>query len=144
MIVLLGRTQLEVTVKVFESIAFLFGPASTILPVKMLSKLTRPSALMTRLYLRRALSSSAEHSAHQPNPEFWKKVFLYVSVPAIILSAVNTYFLELEHYNHYHRPEFVPYEHLRIRHRRFPWGDGNHSLFHNPKTNPLPEGWEEV
>lgn len=108
----------------------------------MLSKLVRSNAMFTRVAMRRFMSADA-HSGHQPNPEFWKKVFFYVSVPAIILSALNTYFLELEHYNHYHKPEFIPYEHLRIRTRRFPWGDGNHSLFHNPKTNPLPEGWEE-
>ncbi|KAF7491436.1 Cytochrome c oxidase subunit 6A1 [Sarcoptes scabiei] len=108
----------------------------------MLSKLARLNQSTFRVYARRALST-AESGGHHANPEFWRKVFLYVSVPALILSGINTFLMEMEHYNHYHRPEFVPYEYLRLRTKRFPWGDGNHSLFHNPRTNPLPEGWED-
>ncbi|KAL5457595.1 hypothetical protein EMCRGX_G034870 [Ephydatia muelleri] len=56
----------------------------------------------------------------------WKKISLFIAIPG-------------EH----GRPEFIPYTHLRIRSKPFPWKDGNHSLFHNAHTNPLPEGYEE-
>nr|CAI5865651.1 unnamed protein product [Callosobruchus analis] len=32
---------------------------------------------------------------------------------------------------------------MRMRSKRFPWGDGQKSLFHNPKVNALPDGYED-
>merc|ERR1712071_625282 len=35
--------------------------------------------------------------------------------------------------------EFIAYEHMRIRKKPFPWGDGDKSLFHNEKYNVGPD-----
>lgn len=34
------------------------------------------------------------------------------------------------------------YLYVNVWFQKFPWGDGNHSLFHNSHTNPLPDGFE--
>jgi hypothetical protein len=83
------------------------------------------------------------YSVHVPDVNFWYKV-LYVAVPVTIIAGVRAFYHEWEEEKHVmdHRPEFIPMEFLRIRRTPFPWGDGNHSLFHNPKRNALPDGYE--
>jgi cytochrome c oxidase subunit 6a len=69
----------------------------------------------------------------------WRNLFFLFGIPAILLVNANIMFFE-EH--HPKRADFAPYEYMRKRSKRFPWGDGNHSLFHNEYYNALPEGYE--
>lgn len=64
---------------------------------------------------------------------------LFIACPLIVIGSIDN-FRKREHHE---RPEFVAYDFLRIRTKKFPWGDGNHTLFHNPRTNALPTGYEE-
>lgn len=108
---------------------------------------------LINILIRRSLAAAqqgaghgagAGHGGHAANPKLWMKLFFFVCIPAIVVSAVNTYLAESEHQKHYERPEFKPFEFRYIRKKQFPWGDGNHSLFHNPKYNALPDGWEPL
>ena len=81
------------------------------------------------------------------------KAFFVGCIPVIGLGHVNAFLLA----DHHERPEFVDFDHLRcirqtlkpnlvqivrIRTKKFPWGDGDKSLFHNKKLNALPGGYE--
>uniref|UniRef100_A0A2K6DDU4 Cytochrome c oxidase polypeptide VIa n=1 Tax=Macaca nemestrina TaxID=9545 RepID=A0A2K6DDU4_MACNE len=57
----------------------------------------------------------------------WKTLTFFVALPGVAVSMLNVYLKS-------HHGETKP----------FPWGDGNHTLFHNPHVNPLPTGYEEI
>ncbi|KAJ8042794.1 Cytochrome c oxidase subunit 6A, mitochondrial [Holothuria leucospilota] len=86
----------------------------------------------------------AAGSADHGSAKTWKILTIIGVVPGVTFCMINAYKGEMEHKAHHHQPEFVPYTHLRIRTKQFPWGDGNKSLFHNAETNALPEGYEET
>ena len=71
----------------------------------------------------------------------WKNIFFFGAIPVIIFAHVSAFVLpdEADHAP----PPYVDYDHLRIRTKPFPWGDGKKSLIHNPHVNALPGGYEE-
>ncbi|XP_052860826.1 cytochrome c oxidase subunit 6A, mitochondrial-like [Anopheles cruzii] len=102
--------------------------------------------------LRRSISQSIARQAQVGGPsavsgheaggyKVWKKLSFFVAMPAVGLCMLNAYLKHQEEHDH-PRPEFIKYEHLRIRNKRFPWGEGTKSLFHNPHANALPDGYE--
>ncbi|XP_055986977.1 cytochrome c oxidase subunit 6A1, mitochondrial [Sorex fumeus] len=87
----------------------------------------------------RPMSSHAH--GEEGSARMWKALTYFVALPGVAVSMLNV-FLKSQHEEH-ERPEFVAYPHLRIRSKPFPWGDGNHTLFHNSHVNPLPTGYED-
>lgn len=73
--------------------------------------------------------------------KIYKYMTFFFGLPAIAAVAALT-FLQKKSRECEERPPFVPYESMRRRTKRFPWGDGNKSFFHNPIVNALPEGYE--
>ncbi|XP_040051398.1 cytochrome c oxidase subunit 6A1, mitochondrial [Gasterosteus aculeatus] len=89
---------------------------------------------------RRQLSAAAAGAHGEQSGRTWKILTFVVALPGVAVCMLNMYLKEQQH--SHEQPEFVPYSHLRIRSKRFPWGDGNKSLFHNPHLNALPDGYE--
>ncbi|KAK9522406.1 hypothetical protein VZT92_018873 [Zoarces viviparus] len=104
----------------------------------------RVSQMLVRSYLtqtRRQLSAAAAAGGHSEQAaKTWKILSFVVALPGVAVCMLNMYLKEQQH--SHEQPEFVPYSHLRIRSKRFPWGDGNKSLFHNAHMNALPAGYE--
>ncbi|KAI0223050.1 Cytochrome c oxidase subunit 6A1, mitochondrial [Lamellibrachia satsuma] len=76
----------------------------------------------------------------------WRILSFTVAVPGVIVTYINasmTHKEEHERLKDEGRPKFIPYTHLRRRTKKFPWGDGQHTLFHNPSTNAMPGGYED-
>ncbi|ORZ02432.1 cytochrome c oxidase, subunit VIa [Syncephalastrum racemosum] len=70
-----------------------------------------------------------------PAAETWKKISIFVVIPALIAASVNTYNLYEHHVEHmkHHPREYVKYPYINYRARDFFWG--KESLFFNPSVN---------
>ena len=45
----------------------------------------------------------------------WKNLTLFVALPVIVLAHINAFLPHADGHVEKHRPDFVPYEYLRIR-----------------------------
>ncbi|XP_016341008.1 cytochrome c oxidase subunit 6A, mitochondrial-like [Sinocyclocheilus anshuiensis] len=101
-----------------------------------LSQKLLKSAALTQT---RQLSAAVAHS--EQAAKTWKILSFVVALPGVAVCMLNMY-LRTQQHSH-EQPEFISYSHLRIRSKRFPWGDGSKTLFHNPHVNALPDGYEQ-
>ncbi|WPH01760.1 cytochrome c oxidase subunit VIa [Acrodontium crateriforme] len=69
----------------------------------------------------------------------WRKLSIYAVIPCLIVASINAWRLWDEHWEHVahgpaleDKPEY-PYQNIRTK--NFFWGDGDKTLFWNPKVN---------
>ncbi|XP_018393015.1 PREDICTED: cytochrome c oxidase subunit 6A2, mitochondrial-like isoform X1 [Cyphomyrmex costatus] len=76
---------------------------------------------------------------------FWRMLTLCVALPLVVIMSAFTYARQQEKAKQPREPfEDLPYMYRRTKVLPFPWGDGNHSFFHNPVKNPIPPHGYEV
>jgi len=101
---------------------------------------------MAGILARRCFSTSArrfggvgaDHATHVANAKKWKMLTFFGAIPVVVLVGIYVYLDVSAEHGHHERKPYVPYEYLRIRTKRFPWGDN--SLFHNPAVQVGPNG----
>lgn len=89
---------------------------------------------------------AVEHHASSSSST-WKKVSLFLAMPIIAATAINTYFIEAEHAEHREHTKHIKddewpvpkYQYLNIRRIDFFWGDGDKTLFWNSDCNRNPK-----
>ncbi|KXJ21558.1 uncharacterized protein LOC110254009 [Exaiptasia diaphana] len=80
---------------------------------------------------RQALQEEEKHA--EGTLKNWKRISLFIAIPATLTIGYKAFFVD--HEEHPNPDNYVPYSHIRIRNKAFPWGDGDHSLFHNDHVN---------
>ncbi|CCG83049.1 Putative uncharacterized protein [Taphrina deformans PYCC 5710] len=87
--------------------------------------------------------NAVKHHA-QETSDLWRKISIYVCIPALLIAGVNAYNLYTAHQEHVahelaaqseeddETPEY-PYQNIRTK--NFFWGDGDKTLFWNEKVN---------
>ena len=98
-----------------------------------MKRVVSPKTLGTRFVSGGSASAGKHAEAHA---KMWERLSIFGVFPVIVITSYITYVNEQAH--HAPPPEYKPYEHMRIRKKNFPWGDGVRSFFHNPERNPLP------
>jgi cytochrome c oxidase subunit 6a len=98
---------------------------------RLLSSSSRPLTRRLSSYQERLVEEET-HAASVKNT--WKRISLFVCLPVVGYFAWKSLIGE-EHHSY----SYIPWSHLRIRTKPFPWGDGDTSLFHNHHTNPGPD-----
>merc|ERR1712080_596962 len=87
-------------------------------------------------------ATAEEIAQYKKTAIMWKKISALIGTPVCFGLLALAVQVELSHFKH-PRPEFVHYEYLCVRKKKFPWYDGNRSLFHNGYVNALPDGFEK-
>ncbi|CAN6640042.1 cytochrome c oxidase subunit 13, mitochondrial [Trichomonascus vanleenenianus] len=77
-----------------------------------------------------------EHGVH--TADLWRKISIYVFIPALLLAGLSTYYVEAEHAEHrkhLNLDEQKIYDFQALKIKDYFWGDGATTMFFNPTVN---------